>query len=228
MAAVKRTNPSRASNGVRRRRTGSAGMMSPKPSVATVTNDAGAASSTNAAKDRNARYAPRTRPRHAMQAITARPPRPSPPSSMPASCTPPMGAPGERATAAAHLGQAERSPGHRVDDESYLEQLRRQPVIGQVQVDPSGLDRRMTGLGPARPRVPSRPPRSRVRQVCLSPWQAACANQARRRAPVNNLSNPRLTTVSGGCGPEHHEHLVGVVDCRPLGLEVGRGRGEEP
>ena len=71
--------------------------------------------------------------------------------------------------------------------------------------------------------------RSRVRQVCRSSWQVACASPARRRAPSRISSSPRTDSGCPRRGPLSTTNTRSVSGAgRPLGVQVGGDRGEEP
>jgi hypothetical protein len=82
-----------------------------------------------------------------------------------------------------------------IDQGRGLPVLLSQPVVREVQVDPDGLDRAVTGLGLRGFQGHARFPDWRVRHVWRSPWQVACSRPVRTGSAERTSSTP-----SGGLG----------------------------
>ena len=116
----------------------------------------------------------------------------------------------------------------RVDHLCGLAVLRREPVTGQVQVDPGGLDRGMPGLGLHRlQRHPSfaEPGQARVPQLMAGRMLQASPPPCRSQDLIHPPDRQRLPAARS---LQDHKHPVASGARRPLALQVGGHRGEEP
>jgi hypothetical protein len=115
-----------------------------------------------------------------------------------------------------------------VEDLRGLPVLGGEPVVGQVQVDPGGLDRGVPGLGLHRlQRHPGLPESGQagVAQLVAGRMREAAAAPRTGQHLVQSLCGQGLPAVGT---LEHHEHSVGIRAGWSLGLEVRRDRGGEP
>jgi hypothetical protein len=116
----------------------------------------------------------------------------------------------------------------RVDGLGGLAVLGGEPVIGQVQVDPGGLDRGVPGLGLDRLQChPSLPESGQtgVPQLMAGPVGDARAAAGAIEHLVQSCWRQRLPAAWSF---EHHEQLVGAGIDWALGVEVGGDVVEEP
>ena len=115
-----------------------------------------------------------------------------------------------------------------IEDLGGLAVLGGEPVIGQMEVDPGGLDRGMAGLGLHRlqrhPGLPQ-PGQAGVPQLMTGRVRETGAAPGTGQHLVQSLCGQGLSAVGT---LEHDEHPVGVGAGWSLALQVGGERGEEP
>ena len=116
----------------------------------------------------------------------------------------------------------------RVDHLRGLAVLGREPVIGQVQVDAGRLDRGVPGLGLHRlQRHPGFPQPGQAGMAQLVAGRVVQAGPPPRGSQdlIGSLGRQRLPAARA---LEDHKDPAGAGTGRPLGVQVGGHRGEEP